>query len=244
MWMSDQRVELQPAVIIHQRAFKNTSAIIEFFTRDHGRVALLAQGVKRSKSKWRSVLQPFQLLQISWAGRGELPRLTLAESCGQLHYLSGDQLFSALYVNELMLRLFQRQDAYPEIFDHYLKTLERLNNPDEVNEALRRFEKHLLQALGYALQLGHDALNDKALDASLRYRFIPGQGFTEEKDVRLSKQTVTGDALLALDRDEYSEEVLRVAKLIMRQAIDDLLGGKPLRTRELFRAYKQKTTQS
>ena len=45
--MSRSRVDGQPAYVLHSYPFRETSLIVEVFSRDHGRVALLARGARR-----------------------------------------------------------------------------------------------------------------------------------------------------------------------------------------------------
>jgi len=235
--MSEYRVELQAAVVIHQRPFKNTSAIVEFFTQDYGRIAAVVQGIKREKSKWRGLIQPFQLLQISWQGRGELPKLIAAEPLGQIHYLAGESLFGALYVNELLVRLLHKHDAVPRLFQQYLATIEQLFH-DNSAVALRQFELCLLQVLGYELQLETEAHSSALIQSPRFYRFVPGEGFfpTEEQPGAIS-----GASVLAMSQGLFHEpQVARDARLILRMALQRLLGDKPLKSRELLLAYKGK----
>ena len=243
--MIDQRVSLQTAVVLHQRPFKNTSAIVEFFTRDYGRVAALAQGLKRKNSKWQGVLQPFQLMQISWQGRGELPRLTAAEPLGQIHYFVGESMFSALYVNELLLRVLHKGEAVPDLFSSYLTTIEHLLH-DYDTVALRRFELVLLRTLGYELQLSHEAQSACAIQAEQEYCFIPGEGMFLLDDMNSHALRFRGANLLAIDEDDFSNvQVAKDARIILRLALQRVLGDKPLHTRELLRRFKemQRTAQ-
>ncbi|MDH5300481.1 MAG: DNA repair protein RecO [Gammaproteobacteria bacterium] len=235
--MSDFRVELQTAVVIHQRPFKNTSAIVDFFTRDYGRMAAVVQGAKREKSKWRGLIQPFQLLQISWQGRGELPKLIAAESLGQIHFLTGEALFSALYVNELLMRLLQKHDAMPVLFDQYLRTIEQLLAENSV-ESLRCFELCLLQCLGYELPLQYEAGSDVPIEPDRYYRLVIGEGFVASE---VATMAIAGSSLLAIARKDFSSpQVAKDAKYIVRMALQRLLGDKPLKSRELLLAYKAK----
>ncbi|HEX5121787.1 MAG TPA: DNA repair protein RecO, partial [Rhodanobacteraceae bacterium] len=146
------RIEEQPAFILHTRPWRETSLLIEAFTREHGRVGLVARGVRGAKSRFaRASLQPLQPLLLGWSARGELGTLTSAEQTGSPWHLSGDALFAGMYVNELVLRLSSRNDAHPLAFAAYTECLARLADADDIAWTLRRFERDLLADLGYAL---------------------------------------------------------------------------------------------
>src|SRR5215831_413955 len=148
-----QRVQLEPAYVLHHRSYRDTSRILELFTRDHGRIALFARGVrgaKRAASSLTSVLQPFHRALISYSSRGDAGQLTHAEFDGAFCELPAARSLSAFYLNELLLRLFERHDSHPEVFDLYHQTLSQLKTESSDEAAvLRVFEKRLLEFLGY-----------------------------------------------------------------------------------------------
>ena len=154
--MSRSRVDGQPAYVLHSYPFRETSLIVEVFSRDHGRVALLARGARRPRSVLRGLLLAFQPLELGWAGKGEVPTLMKAEWQGGQPLLSGKALFFGYYLNELLLHLLPREDTHASLFAAYAAVLRRF--ADDLQEAdLRRFERALLQELGYGLTLTHDA---------------------------------------------------------------------------------------
>jgi DNA repair protein RecO (recombination protein O) len=146
------RVEAQPAYVLHARAYRETSLLLECLSLEHGRVGLVARGVRRERSRFsRAILQPLQPLRLSWMGNGELFALTLAEAVGAAHAVSAQRLVSAMYVNELVLRLSARADPHSGLFEHYVACLERLATGESEAWTLRRFERDLLADLGYGL---------------------------------------------------------------------------------------------
>src|SRR3954464_9342317 len=115
----DGRISGQPAFVLHSYPYKETSLIVDMFTRDYGRVALVAKGAKRPLSKLRGVLQTFQPLSISWSGKTEVRTLTAAEWIGGLVPLEKSALLCGFYLNELLVKLLARDDPHPALFDHY-----------------------------------------------------------------------------------------------------------------------------
>ena len=106
--MSAATSEFEPAFILHARPYQETSQIIEVLAREHGRVGIVARGARRPSSRWRSVLQPFQAVRLSWGGRGSLQTLRAAETASQQAPLQGMALMAAFYLNELVLNFIRR----------------------------------------------------------------------------------------------------------------------------------------
>src|SRR5690606_6732892 len=155
-----RHAELEPAYVLHQFDYRDSSRIVEFLVRDHGRVAAVARGVRRAGNRQRGLLQSFQPLLLSWSGR-ELATVTGLEPGGARVPLSGGALLAGFYLNELCLRLTAVHDPHPEIFSLYATALTELTeNP--VPPALRRFELGLLEALGYGLNLAADPRTGEA----------------------------------------------------------------------------------
>ena len=233
------RVELQPAQVLHQRPYRETSLIVEVFGRDTGRVSILAKGARRPRSRERGVLQPFRPLLLSWSARRELALLTGAEVDGFVRPLAGESLYSGLYMNELLMRLLHRHDPHPELYQRYAQTLEALRRGEPAAAVLRVFEKHLLDAIGYGLVLDREVETDAPLEAERVYRYQ-----TERGPVASGSGPgipVAGATLLGLAREELaSAQSLSEARRLMRDVIRHHLGDKPLATRELFRRQRHR----
>lgn len=224
------RVDQQPAFILHARPYRETSILLECLTRDHGRVGLIARGVRRERTRMsRALLQPLVPLQISWSGRGELATLSQVEAAGATFALQGDILLCALYLNELVLRLMPRQDTQPLVFAGYLETLARLTREESPAWTLRRFERDLLAHLGYAVLMHCDADSGEALVADRKYSYRHEHGPTLWRDAR-DGIALRGSALLALAHDcEPAREDLPALRRLMRALITAQLNGGELR---------------
>jgi DNA repair protein RecO (recombination protein O) len=148
------RAEHTPAFLLHQRPWSESGRVVELFTREHGRISVFAHGVRGAKARLAPVLQPFAPLLVSWAGRGESPRLIGAEQdpSQPRGALPAERLLSAWYVSELVMTLTARHDPQPELFDHYASALGGLRTAAAAQErTLRLFEKRLLDVLGYGV---------------------------------------------------------------------------------------------
>lgn len=236
------RVDGQPAYVLHAYPFRETSLIVEVFTRDFGRMALLARGARRPRSAVRGLLMAFQPLEIAWAGKGEVLTLMKAEWVGGQPLLSGEALFCGYYLNELLMHLLPREDAHQRLFAGYARMLERLaaDRAGRVHEAdLRCFEKALLQELGYGLTLDRD--NDgHAIDAGSHYAYRIESGPVRVAHPDAAPQTVSGRTLLHLQAEEFSDPRTRgEAKQLMRTLMAYYLGGRELETRKIFKELQE-----
>ena len=223
----NQRIALQPAYVLSRRPYRESSLLLEVFTRDHGRVGLVARGAQSAKSKLRGVLEPLRPLLLSWNERGELGTLTAAEA-SEIRWtpLAGEAVYCGWYLNELLLRLITRHDAHPDLFGDYGETLAHLVTPP-VEPALRIFEKRLLSELGYGLQLPDD------LDPGLRYRYDWDDG------PQPAEQGYRGDSLLALANERLqTPEQWREARHLLREALARHGAGADLETPKLLRALR------
>ncbi len=161
------RVLDAPGYVLHTAAWRETSLIVQVFSRDHGWISMVAKGAKRPHSLLRPALSVFQPLLLSWTGAGEIKTLTRAE-CAGVHALPGPALMSCWYMNELLFRLLPHEDAHPGLFDAYVIALQRLAAGQAAAGALRRFEWILLQETGYGLDAEEPDFDDPALEPELR----------------------------------------------------------------------------
>lgn len=229
---------LHPAYILHARLYRETSLLLEVFTRDHGRVGLVARGVRGGRGQaLRATLQPLQPLLLSWRGKGELMQLVDAEPAGPALGLHGNALLSAFYLNELLLRLLTRGDAHTTLFWRYAECLGLLSTADmHLTWELRRFERDLLIHVGYALELSTDAGTGVPLDPSARYHYDPQSGphrVPEKRgtDSMSAQGSISGAALIALADDVLPDaSALRELRRLMRGVLLHHLDGRELRS--------------
>ncbi|OAI50030.1 hypothetical protein AYO45_00170 [Gammaproteobacteria bacterium SCGC AG-212-F23] len=224
------RISLQPAFVLHQRAYRETSLLLDVFSRDHGRVSLIARGVRKANSRWRSLLQPFIPLLISWQGKTELMTLNGVEPTGGLLAPQKNALLSGFYLNELLVRLLHKHDPHPKLYDCYHQTLQALASRP-LESTLRLFEKNLLEEIGYGLQFGH------TIEVEQYYHYHPEEGFKPciEQDMIVSKRVFSGKSLQAFAAEIFEDETcLKDAKRLIRLALRPLLGEQPLYSRQLF----------
>jgi len=234
-----RRVELAELYVLHHRPWRDTSRMLDVFTREHGRLTLFARGVRGPKSRSASVLQPFRLLLGSWTGTGDAGQLNQVEgapAAGEWQALPAAALISAWYLNELVLKLTLRLDPQPLVFDLYHQSLERLRGGESVPAVLRGFERQLLEMLGYGVEFRAEAREGAALRVDAYYHFHPDLGFIEVSGEPPASAVAGGD-LLAIAEDDYREPaVLETARRVLRAALDRALEGRDLNTRAVARA--------
>ncbi|HEY7379246.1 MAG TPA: DNA repair protein RecO [Steroidobacteraceae bacterium] len=236
--MRSARISLVPAYLLHQMPWRDSSRILEFFTRAHGRVSLFARGVRRERSEARPLLQPFQRLLVSWTGRGEAGTLAGVERDGERTVLPPNQVLSGFYLSELLLKLLARHDAHPQLFDDYAAALQGLAAGAAPGRCLRIFEKRLLQALGLWPDCDRETSSGTPLQAERHYHFRPERGV--EAAVSETPATYQGASLLSLAGEELcDEQSLRDARRLLRAALDACLEGRSLKSREVLTALRK-----
>ena len=234
------RQDNQPGYVLHTYAFRESSLVVEAFTRAHGRIAMIARGAKRPRSALRGNIMAFQPLGLSWSGRGELRLLLRAEWQGGQPRLQGKSLLCGFYLNELLLKLLPREDAHEQLFLDYQVALARLAEETEPGAVLRRFEKALLRELGYALALDRDSASGAAIDPRLSYAYEPERGPVAVNGGAHTGLVLSGQALLDMVRDDYGDpRTLQQAKALMRLLISHRMEQKPLNSRRIFEELRQ-----
>jgi DNA repair protein RecO (recombination protein O) len=236
------RLEDDHAFVLHTYPFQDTSIIVEAFSRQYGRIGLLAKGARRPKSALRPALLAFQPLAIAWSGRGELRTLTRADSIGASHPLAGVAMMCGYYVNELVLKLLHRDDPHERLFDDYDAALRGLAAGEATEAVLRRFELALLREIGYAVQLEVDAERGTPLVAEERYAYWPERGplAVERETGARGAVELRGKTLLDMARDDFTDPCTAAeSKLLMRWLIGQHLDQRTLNTRQLLIELQQ-----
>lgn len=237
------RVHQQPAYVLLNRPYSETSWIVELFSRDFGRLALMAKGARRLKSRLKGVLLPFQPLLVSWTGKGEVPTLTAAEIDLSEHTLAanellGEALVCGFYCNELVVNLLHRHDPHQQLYQHYHTCIMRLNRPQSAAlraTELRRFERDLMRETGYEVSFAYEADGKTAIDANAYYQFHSGQGFLPVTSQHA--HAISGKVLQSmLDEPEGMITAAHAAqsKYLMREILNQTLAHKKIVSRELF----------
>lgn len=232
----------EPAYVLHTYPFRDTSVIVEAFTRDHGRIGLVARGARAARSPLRSALLAFQPLHLAWSGKGELRTLVRAECSGVLKPLTGLAMMCGYYVNELLLKLLHRDDPHEDLYPAYESTLAALAERTDPALTLRRFEIALLREIGYALVLDREAEGDATLRPDGLYAYVPERGPVALVASEPGQNAVElrGKTLLDMARDDFSDPVTAAqSKALMRWLIGHHLDHRPLHTRQMLIELQQ-----
>jgi DNA repair protein RecO (recombination protein O) len=230
--------DLVPAVVLHRRDYRNTSLLLELFTPVDGRLPAIAKGAKSGRASRASLLQPFTPLMVSLRGRGEIRQLMQVEPEGRVYALSAERLYCGFYINELLMRLLERRDPYPNLYLHYLETLQRLAGSETSDQCLREFEVLLLQELGYGLLLDQTADSGEPVLPGRCYHYEIEQGPMSQARGTV-EHAIHGRTLLCLhNREALDPQCASEAKRLLRRVLAFYLGDKPLKSRELFQGVK------
>lgn len=230
----------QRVFVLHSRPWSETSLLLDLFSEESGRVKVIAKGARSRRSNLKGALQPFTPLLVRWGGRGDVKTLRSAEAISLALPLSGIHLYSALYVNELVSRVLEQETRFSGLFFDYLNCIQTLAAGNGSPEpALRRFELALLGHLGYGVDFLHCAGSGEEVSDTMTYRYREEKGFIAS--LVIDNNSFTGRDLRALATREFPDiESLRAAKRFTRMALKPYLGGRPLKSRELFRQFVPK----
>lgn len=225
--MSDSVIYSQPAYLLHQQHYRETSLIADVLTRDYGRISIIAKGVRRTKSKTLGMLRPYKLLSISYQGKTGLKTLTQVEPVGLTGELTGMNLYYGFYVNELVCFFLHKDDPHPEVFRDYEACITELAYSAFVEPALRNFEINLMENIGYGINFELDLKNEKPIEPTKKYLFNNEEGLIED-----AQGIFSGASLLAMEQRYFQHPTtLKEAKTLMRMVIDSRLQGKRLNSR-------------
>ena len=236
----------QPAYILHSQPYSETSLLLDVFTRNHGRLLIMAKGALRPYTRWRaSIFQTFQTLAMGFSGKGAVRTLLDAEWVGGIPMLQGGALISGYYMNEWLMRALAREDVSAGLFDAYQHGLADLSlnahTASEQAQVLRRFELALLSGLGFAPDLA--ALGEIAADASIGYDVAQQRWFhlpsttanNEDVPIRLTGQTVLDIRAGVFHSTRTQTEAKTLFQAMLAQHVTD----KPLFTRHILSELKQ-----
>ena len=211
---------------------------MEIFSREHGRLSLIAKGGRRFKSRFSGLLEPYCPLRIAWSGRSDLKTLTDVEAMSTPYNLIEEKILLGFYANELLIKLLHRYEAHPQLFDLYDNAIRALAHSKESNTVLRIFEKGLLKSLGYGLVLDHDVENGQAIEACEQYYYSLDRGPLKSQPSGSDYVEISGHSLLALAQENFLDErTLEESKHLMRLILNHRLGGRVLESKALYRAY-------
>ncbi|MDP3558722.1 MAG: DNA repair protein RecO C-terminal domain-containing protein [Legionellaceae bacterium] len=218
----------EQAFLLHQYPSGETSARLELFTQHAGRIFCTAKGLKRKPL--HAAPQSFQGLWVHYTCTSRSKYLRQVEHTGPNFFLEGRTLWAGLYLNEILRYTLAEEDPEPALFDAYVETLQKLDQtPTVIEAALRDFECTLLDKSGYTFSWEYEEAGNLAIEPHKQYLFSAGQGF------RAVNQGIPGAHLLAFAQGErLNPQVLASAKQVLRQAIHQLIGGRPIRSRDFW----------
>jgi DNA repair protein RecO (recombination protein O) len=240
-----ERIEFEATFVLHARPYRESSQIIEVLGQNHGRIGIVARGSRRPKSRWKSILRPFQPMRMSWSGRGSLQTLRAAETTSSSLPFTGLRLMSGYYINELLIALLHRNDPHPNLFAYYGAVLAELAAGEELEPALRRFELALLAEIGYGLVTDCDAASGLPLRADHSYEYVADQGPLPVAPGTVGDFVISGADLMAIGKGDFDHpERLLIAKRLLRKKLNWCLGGRPLKTRQVMASMQGDLTVS
>lgn len=226
------------AYLIHAKDFKDSSLLIDFFTKDHGIIRAVANGARsNTKNNIRGILQPFTKVFINLRGNSDLKTFNTVELAEQPIRFNRKYLAIGFYINELLYLLCGKNTGlvFDDLFNRYevlLSTIKKLHHHEQFNLEiyLREFELDLLNCIGYGLQFNQ-------INPDLHYAYDFTEGFYIAQNSERSKNTILikGDLLLNIQLRNWNDiEALAAAKILLRSVIQHYIGKKELLSRKLL----------
>jgi DNA repair protein RecO (recombination protein O) len=251
-----QPLEQHAAYILHRRAYRETSYILDVYSLEYGRISIVAKGATRGKNNTSALLQMFQPLLLSWSGRSNLKNLISVDAPSAAFTFVSERLYCAFYLNELLLKLAPEADPNPLLFSAYACALQGLKDKRHTESVLRTFELTLLTSIGLAPDFLMDSSSNE-IQSNLLYSLDAGEGFSLVKSGSIQREKwnslkghqpiFEGVTLLSIGNNNFDETVesecdeidkkliLREAKIVMRLLISFALQGQELKSRVLFK---------
>ena len=221
------------AILIHARKFQETSLLCTFFTKEHGKISVVAKGARRKKSKFQSITVPGGIFSVTFSGKNDLKTLISCESIKTID-IKGQNLKIYLYLNEIILKTLESEEPMITIFDNLISIFEYLNaseDKDAIELKLRHFEYELISELGYGFNIKED-VNGNTIEKSLAYSFNPQLGFLKEEE---NNNNITGKDLINYCQNIFDDPKTRsTIKFIMRASLENII-EKPLVSKEIFK---------
>ena len=219
--------------LLHQRSYGETSIIVDVFTKNSGKMSLIAKGAKKPKSKFFGYLAPFHKLNVTFSGRSELKTLTsidrnLSDNSFSMTKIS----YSLLYINELLIKLLPKDAKHEELFLLYENFLRDVDT-NNLELTLRNFELDLLEMLGYGFDYDVDIDFNEPIDPESGYTFVSERGFRKSKNADISGKDITNIKNRKLDKVP-----LKYLKEITTKALSTCLDGKDLSSRKIFKKIR------
>jgi len=220
--------------LLHQRSYGETSLIVDLFSYSYGRISLVAKGAKKPKSKFFGYLMPFNKLKITFSGRGNLKTLTnIDKDLSTNTNLNSTQIYSLMYINELIVRLLPQEIPQEDLFKLYDEFINNFANEKEVGFNLRQFELDLLELLGYGINFNNDIENNELIDPLATYEFVEERGFRKKTNADFQ-----GKDIINMSQRDFSSIPPQLSKNLTKMAINFCLDGE-INSREIFKPIKE-----
>ena len=220
------------AILIHSRKFQETSLLCTFFTKDHGKISVIARVARRKKSKFQSIAVPGAIFRITFSGKNDLKTLISCETLKTID-VKGQNLKIYLYLNEIILKTLEAEEPIADIYDDLISIFEYLNfcsEKDAIELKLRHFEYELISELGYGFNIKED-IDWNLIDEDSIYSFNPQLGFTKVE----RRNNILGLDLIKYNKNLFEDQQTRASiKFIMRSALENII-EKPLASKEIFK---------
>ncbi|WP_417390862.1 DNA repair protein RecO [Gimesia sp.] len=240
--MSNEKTE---GIVIRLADFSESSKVITWFTRDFGKTAALAKGAKRLKSSFEAAIDLLATCRIVFIRKssGGLDLLTEAQLVNRFRPYPGSlsNLYVGYYIAELLDALTEEYDPHPELYDAACEVLQHLQEHDDFQKSLIKFELSILEEIGQLPQFEYCAGCSRELGPSESYLYDAGNGGLYCQDceqqrhgnVRVSRgaiailQKLSNENTLLSQRLNLSLQQQREIRQLLSTTMSHILGRRP-----------------
>jgi len=236
----------QQAFVLHSRPYRDNQHLVDLLTVNQGKLSALVYIGQSKRSIKKALIQPFLPLNLTVKDLGAIKKITSIETASKSYQLQKSYLYSAFYLNELLIRLLSQDIPCESLYHQYHQTIQLLAEQQNIAPLLRRFELSLLAELGMSFDFEPIFEYD-----AYCFSYMPEQGFVvcENQYLKLSNQAQLTNTFLTQHLKEVAQHIenskvalsdaaAQTYKQLMRQVINQLLGNKPLNSRKLFSSVR------
>lgn len=158
--MSRVRLQRAEAIVLKRHDYGEADRILTVYTRERGKIAIIAKGVRRIASRKAGHVELFTHAQMLLAEGRNLDVLTQVEMIDAFPRLRDDlvRMTYAYHIAEIVDRFEQDDHASPATFQLLRDSLSALGDVDDPSVVARYFELRYLSFIGYRPHLFDCAL--------------------------------------------------------------------------------------
>ena len=138
-------------IVLARKNFGEADRILVLYSKHHGRISLLAKGVRRPTSRKRGHLEVFSYIRFQAARGKGMDIMTEAETIDNFSKIRENLKRASLayYFMEVIGRTTHENETHREVFEYVLESMERLKEEKKLKKLRLDFVRRLVSLLGF-----------------------------------------------------------------------------------------------